>query len=157
MKNIISILISLSILGCKQNIQPRSNFLELNDPLPESALSLNEMMPTQYGDSLALFDYEFKGSHFSVGSDSHGKVKYIMVKDSAFTTPEGIRLGDPGSKLDKVGKPIGSWDRGYCTVRLNSGWIVLVEGGGSYNVSGLIQYKHPIDTIITCIFKHSDI
>jgi hypothetical protein len=157
MKTLHLILIAVIVLaGCKSNKQLRTDIIDLNDTLPQSAHSLNKYMYRQRGDSLQTYDYKFNGNHFKLGADTTGRIQWILVMDSIFATPEGIHIGDKGIKAETIGNPIGKWFNGYFQVRLPSGWIAQIEGGGAFNLNALIHNEHPRDTIVTWIYKYPE-
>jgi hypothetical protein len=59
-----------------------------------------------------------------------GKVESIITNDEAFTSPDGVRIGETWSKLVEAGaSPERGWGR--CVARLPSGWrAVFTEQAG---------------------------
>jgi hypothetical protein len=132
----LSLLIIITILfliGCRSHKHSQSDIINIDDAIPQSAQPLNEYIHRERGDSLRAYDYKFNGNHFKLGADSKESIQWILVMDSVYATPEGVHMGDKGTKALAIGEPMGKWYQGYYQVRLPSGWIAQIEGGGSFD------------------------
>ena len=143
------------ILGCNSNKHQHSDFINLNDYAPPSAKMQKVVFCEEYGGPLLMWDYEYKGNQFLLGSNPQGRIKYILSKDSSFVTPEGIRIGETQVNLKTIGDPIIEERlQGHYKVRLPSGWIVQVNDGSTININtDSIKIVPPKKTIITIIYK----
>jgi hypothetical protein len=141
------------VLSCNSN--KHSDFININDHVPRSAKMQKVIYSEVYGDPLLMWEYEYKGNQFLLGTDRQNRIKYILDKDSSFMTPEGIRLGETHVNLEMIGKPIKEASiRGHYRILLPSGWIVQVEDGSAVNLdSDSIRVVKPKKTIVTIIFK----
>jgi len=147
------ILIVSLVLSCNTN--KHSDFININDPVPRNAKMQKVIYSEVYGDPLLMWEYEYKGNQFLLGTDRQNRIKYILAKDSSFMTPEGIRIGETHVNLETIGRPIKEASLlGHYRILLPSGWIVQVEDGSAVNIdSGSIQVVKPKKTIVTIIFK----
>jgi hypothetical protein len=94
---------------------------ELQAPNGAKALSFD-------GGTVHVYHIDVDGVKYFVDVQRNNNVvTNISTRDSKFSTPEGIRVGDTGAELKALGAKVFFGDNDTCYVRLPSGWLCTFE------------------------------
>jgi hypothetical protein len=89
----------------------------LQAPKGANALSLD-------GGRVHVYHFDVDGTKYFIDAQTDNNVvTNISTRDSKFSTPEGIRIGDAWSKVKASGGKVFFGDNETCYVRLPSGWL----------------------------------
>lgn len=113
----------------KEEVLHLSKLPEINDeliPIGESPWHLM-ISPSQFVVGYKVF---CEGIHYDIGLNSENRVCYISTNDTAFTTNEGLRIGNTLSDVKEVSNQKITKELGWAYyLKLNGGWhAAFVEG-----------------------------
>ncbi|MGD0590747.1 MAG: hypothetical protein ABSA44_08115 [Bacteroidota bacterium] len=125
-----------SSLSCSKHDNPK--FPNVGDQIPDSAIDYHKAFKyPQYQDSTRIYTYSFSGLKFYLEVSADRKIVSIFTADSNFVTPEGVKIGDNGIKVLKIGKTTSN-GLNMCEYELPSKWRVVLKKDSS-SKSGLTK------------------
>ena len=91
--------------------------------LPRKARSTGNVILIQSADLAEEFRLTVGERTYFLGVSSKHRVSHIEIRDREFTSPDGIRVGDPVKRALQVpGATLHQWPGCFAFVRLPSGW-----------------------------------
>jgi hypothetical protein len=116
-KMLIALMVSLPSIFINCSKHNDQQLPSVDDLLPDSASYLNRAYYSRnYKDSLYLHTFLYNGILFYIEGDKDKRIFNIFTGDTNFITPEGIRVGDNGSKIKE-----------FCALRSGSSRLTEYE------------------------------